>query len=56
MGDFVKDETADVSPAPLRLESMTFATPLVYAKCGPTRMILSDSLDEQGAFLIFDHR
>ena len=27
------NEVADLSPAPLQLESLTFATPVVYAKC-----------------------
>jgi hypothetical protein len=36
------DEVADLSPAPLRLESLTFLTPVVYAKCTTGRMILAD--------------
>lgn len=49
-------EIADLSPAPLQLETLRFATPLVYAKCSPTRMILADRPDEvsAGAFLILD--
>ncbi len=40
------DEVADLTPAPLQLESMTFNAPLVYAKCSQYRMILSDTLRE----------
>ncbi len=45
MTSHVLDEVADLSPAPLQLESLAFATPLVFAKCGPRRMILADAPD-----------
>ncbi|HEX9051139.1 MAG TPA: hypothetical protein VF841_11465 [Anaeromyxobacter sp.] len=56
MTSHVLEEVADLSPAPLQLESMTFATPLVFAKCGPGRMILADTTDEASAttWLAFD--
>lgn len=56
MTSHVLDEVAELSPAPLQLESLTFATPLVFAKCGPGRMILADTTDEASAttWLAFD--
>ena len=48
------DEVADLSPALLRLESLSFLTPLVYAKCTPTRMILANDVDEMATFLVLD--
>jgi hypothetical protein len=48
------DEVADLSPAPLRLESLSFLTPLVHAKCTPSRMILANDVDETSTFLAFD--
>ncbi len=54
MDGYVLDEVADLSPAPLRLESMTFATPLVYAKCGPRRMILARGVADEAFSLVFD--
>ena len=56
MTSHVVEEVADLSPAPLQLESLTFATPLVFAKCGPERMILADTTDEAAAstWLAFD--
>jgi hypothetical protein len=55
-GSYVLDEVADLAPAPLQLESMTFDTPLVYAKCSPLRMILSINTSESGTtpMLVFD--
>jgi hypothetical protein len=56
MTSHVLDEVAELSPAPLQLESLTFATPLVFAKCRPERMILADTTDEASAttWLAFD--
>jgi hypothetical protein len=57
MGSYVLDEVADLAPAPLQLESMVFNTPLVYAKCGPNRMILSittSESDSSSPVLVFD--
>ncbi len=48
------DEVADLSPAPLQLESLTFVTPIVYAKCTPSRMILANDLDGTSTFLALD--
>lgn len=48
------DEVADLSPAPLRLESLSFLTPLVYAKCTPSRMILANDIDGMSTFLALD--
>jgi hypothetical protein len=49
------DEVADLSPAPLRLESLTFLTPLVFVKCAPSRMILANtSTGDESLFLAFD--
>ena len=57
MSSYVLDEVADLAPAPLQLESMVFNTPLVFAKCGPNRMILSittSQSDSSSPVLIFD--
>jgi hypothetical protein len=48
------DEVSDLSPAPLRLESLTFPTPLVYAKCTKTRMILANAVNDTATFLALD--
>ena len=48
------DEVSDLSPAPLRLESLTFPTPLVYAKYTPSRMILANDIDGMSTFLALD--
>jgi hypothetical protein len=45
---------ADLSPAPLRLESLSFLTPLVYAKCTPSRMILANDIYEMSTLLALD--
>lgn len=39
-------EVADLSPAPLQIESLTFETPLVFAMCSRTRMILANALPD----------
>lgn len=54
MSSFARDEVADLSPAPLRLESLSFLTPLVYAKCTPSRMILANDIDGMSTFLALD--
>ena len=55
MASMFENEVADLSPAPLQLGSLSFATPLVHAKCGPSRMILADSPAEPAAvYLILD--
>lgn len=48
------NEVADLSPAPLQLGAVTFATPLVYVYCSPSRLILSDAFSGAGPFLVFD--
>ncbi len=42
MSSHTLDEVADLAPAPLELEGLVFATPLIFAKCSPERMILAD--------------
>jgi hypothetical protein len=54
MSSHALDEVADLSPAPLRMESLTFLTPLVYAKCTPSRMILANDIDDMSIFLALD--
>ena len=54
MSNRALDEVADLSPAPLQLESLTFVTPIVYAKCTPNRMILANDLDGTSPFLALD--
>lgn len=55
MGGHSLNEVADLSPAPLQLESLTFVTPLVHAYCSPARMVLADAYgDAQGPWLAFD--
>ena len=54
MSSFALDEVADLSPAPLRLESLSFLTPLVYAKCPPSRMILANDISGMSTFLALD--
>jgi len=43
MGSVVNDDVADLTPAPLVIESFQVTTPLVFAECGPTRIILPTS-------------
>lgn len=54
MNDAVLCEVADLSPAPLELASLTFTAPLLYAKCGPERLILAESPLEGGPFIAFN--
>lgn len=58
MGGYALDEVADLNPVPLQLDSVNFSTPLVYAKCSSTRMILTTQLgakaDSSTPALIFD--
>ena len=54
MASHWQDEVADLTPAPLSLEALTFPTPLVFAKCSPDRMILASDLTEQGTILVLD--
>jgi hypothetical protein len=54
MSSLALDEVADLSPAPLRLESLTFLTPIVSAKCTPSRMILANDIDGLSTFLALD--
>jgi hypothetical protein len=48
------NEVATLAPAPLQLESLTFATPVVYAMCDPNRMILSNAPGASTPFLALD--
>ncbi len=55
MSSHVLEEVADLSPAPLRLESLELLTPVAFAKCGPGRMILADApAGEPSASLVLD--
>ncbi len=54
MSSHTLDEVADLSPAPLQVESITFVTPIVYAKCTTSRMILANDLDETSTLLALD--
>jgi hypothetical protein len=54
MSSHYLEEVAEVEPAPLQLESLTFATPVIFPKCGPQRMILSNATLDESAFLAFD--
>jgi hypothetical protein len=54
MSSHVLDEVADLAPAPLQLESLIFATPIVFAKCGPSRMILASDGGQETTFLALD--
>lgn len=48
------NEVADLSPAPLQLGTVNFATPLVYAYCSRSRLMLADAYGGDGPFLAFD--
>lgn len=48
------NEVADLSPAPLRIESMSFATPVVVPKCAAGRLILSAAPGDETTFIAFD--
>jgi hypothetical protein len=54
MSSHTLNEVADLSPAPLRIESMSFATPVVYPKCSAQRLILSAAPGDQTSFIAFD--
>lgn len=41
MKDYARDEVADLSPAPLVIETLTFTAPIVYAKCISEWMIVT---------------
>ena len=42
MRSHVLEETAGLSPAPLRIEGYTFTTPMIYRMCWEGRVVLSD--------------
>jgi hypothetical protein len=54
MNSAVKGEVADLSPAPVELLSLKLDTPVVYAKCSPTRMILTNNPLWERPSLVFD--
>lgn len=54
MNSHIREECADLSPRPLLLESLAFATPVVYAKCAANRMILADGVNDDSRFLVLD--
>jgi hypothetical protein len=54
MGGHVVEEVAELAPAPLELEALSFATPVVFPKCGTARMILADAPRDEATFVAFD--
>lgn len=54
MNSHIREETADISPQPLLMESLSFPTPVAYAKCAATRMILSNGADDLSQYLVLD--
>lgn len=54
MNSHVREECADLSPRPLEIESLAFATPVAYAKCAPTRMILAEGVNDDSRWLALD--
>lgn len=54
MSNHTLNEVADLSPAPLQIESMSFATPVVFPKCSARRLILSGAPGYETYFLAFD--
>jgi hypothetical protein len=56
MRSWVVEEVADLSPAPLRLESLVLETPVVFAKCDPRVMILANGPRDEDAFLKLERR
>jgi len=57
MAGHALDEVADLSPAPLPIESLAFSAPVLYPKCAADRLILADGTDAEqagGALLVLD--
>lgn len=54
MKDQARDEIADLAPAPLVIETLTFTTPVVYAKCCSNWMVVANGFGEQETFLRLD--
>jgi hypothetical protein len=54
MASYIQDEVADLSPAPVELFSLKLDTPVVYAKCSATRMILCNNPLQESPALVFD--
>jgi uncharacterized lipoprotein YmbA len=54
MNSYINGEVADLSPAPVELLSLKLDTPVVYAKCSPTRMILTNNPLWESPSLVFD--
>lgn len=53
MNSHILCEVADLGPGPLQLLSLSFSTPLVYAKCDPKRVILANTGFDQSVSLVF---
>ncbi len=53
MKDHALDELADLGPAPLVVETLTFTTPMVYAKCCSNWLVVADAYDDEGPHLRF---
>lgn len=56
MTSLVFDEVADLSPAPLRLGSLAFTAPVLYPKCGPTRIIVANDGSDAEPWLALDRQ
>jgi hypothetical protein len=54
MASHTLNEVATLAPAPLRLESLSFATPTIHPKCWSGRLLLSSGTTEAPPVLIFD--
>jgi hypothetical protein len=50
------NELAELSPAPLQVESMSFARPVVFPKCNAQRLILSSAPGDEAYYLALDRR
>jgi hypothetical protein len=54
MASHIDNEVADLSPAPLALGSLTFASPVAYPKCSEGRILLSAEPDEVPPLIVLD--
>ena len=53
MNSHILCEVADLGPGPLQLLSLSLATPMVYTKCDPKRVILANTGFDERASLVF---
>jgi hypothetical protein len=56
MSSHARLQAADLSPAPLQVESMTFVAPMIQTYCWSGRLLLSDDPPSQDFMLVFDRR